>query len=179
LAALPVAAQPVTDAEFKGTAHIGSATRDVAARFSCAMERGKINNLAIEIDIPATESLTSTFDFNAFEGPTGIGGQHHVAATAGKTQARIDFASTGSYGNNGAPASTFTFSAAMTPDSRSSANLHRLQAVVATLASGASQLNYSVANPRPGGPPIEATIDLTDADAARMKSAVSRCLTTR
>jgi acetylornithine deacetylase/succinyl-diaminopimelate desuccinylase-like protein len=179
LFSLPTAARPVTTAGFKGTAHVGAATRDIVVRFSCAMVGSKINNLAIALDVPAAESLKPTFNFDAFEGPTGIGGKHRLVATAGATDTQMDFAGTGSYGNNGAPATTFTFNAAMTPDARLSANLEKLQAVVRTLASGASHLVYTVANPLRGGPALEATVDLSDADAGLLRSAMSKCRGTR
>ncbi len=136
----PVPAQPVTTVEFKAIAHIGSATRDVIIRFSCAMDGAKINNLAVELEVPDAESLKPTFDFDAFEGPSGIGGKHHLAAA----HAQMDFAATGSYGNNGAPDSTFTFSAGMTPGQ---ATLRKLQAVVGALSAGGRHLTYQVANP--------------------------------
>ena len=172
---IPALAQPVTAATFNGHARIGNATRDVVFRFSCARDGPRINNLAVEMDVPAAEGLKATFDFDLFEGPAGIGGKHHLTTSAGAATSRMDFGSTGSYGNNGSPDSTFTFSAGMTPDQRSRANLQHLQAIVTTLASGPSHFTYRIENPRPGGAPIEAAADLTDGEAARVKAATMGC----
>ena len=121
----------------------------------------------------------AVFSFDAFEGPTGITGHHHLAATGGAAKAEMDFGSTGSYGNNGSPASTFTFSAAMTPDAKGKANLAKLRSVVGALTSGPSHLSYTVENPAKGHTPIEAAVDLSAADAARLATAMASCVPMR
>lgn len=173
---LSAVAQTVTTAQFKGIAHVGGATRDISIRFSCAMDGAKINNLAIQLELPEVTNIMPTFDFDAFEGPTGMGGRHRLVASAGTAHAQMDFAATGSYGNDRSPVTTFTFSAAMTPDARTKANLQKLRAIVGTLSGGAGHLAYTISNPSYGGPSLEATVDLSDGGAAKLKSAMSDCI---
>jgi hypothetical protein len=179
LAASPAAAQPVTNSQFQGTAHIGSAARNVVIRFSCAVVHSKMASLAVELDVPEAKSLIPVFNFDAFEGPTGIGGHHRLVATAGAARTQMDFTSTGVYGANGAADNTFTFSAAMMPDVKGGASLMKLRAIVGTLASGPSHLSYSVENPARGRPPIEASVDIAGADLTGLTTAMAPCLRTQ
>jgi hypothetical protein len=171
--AMPAVAQPVTRAQFNGIAHIGSVIRNVVIRFSCAMDRKKINNLAVELDVPEAEGFKRVFDVNPFEGPSGIGGKHHLIATR-TGSAQLDFASSGSFGNNGSPGTTFTFSAAMVPSSK--AALTKLQAVAGVLSGGPSHVSWTIENPAHGDAAIEVSADVAEGEAGLLKAAVGPCL---
>jgi len=147
-AACAAAAQPVKAVQFQGIGHIGPATRSILVWFSCAMYRGKIGSLAIGVDVPDTPKLKGVFNFDVLEGPAAASGKVHLVATSGASTTLMDFGSTGSFGTNGAPDTTFTFSAAMVPSAR--VNLQHLQAVVETLGSGPARLSVTIANPRRG-----------------------------
>ena len=128
LPGVPALAQPVSTAQFPANATVGRDTRPVTVHFSCALTRGRINNLAIAFDFPDAERLKPGYDTDIIEGPTGKGAKVHM--TAGTTQA--NFAVGGSYGENGLPGTTFTFSVAFSqgPD------LRQLQTLVGALVSG-------------------------------------------
>jgi hypothetical protein len=166
-------AQPLTTAEFTGSAKIGPATRQVAMRFNCALDRGKVNNLAVEMDIPDAEKFKSFFDVIPFEGPGALSGKMHLTAAAASGSAQVDLGSTGSFGTNGAPGTTFTFEASVTPSSKS--QLQELRALAATLWQSTSKWSWRIENPIKGRPPIEAIADLTGGDASRLQAAVAGC----
>ena len=166
-------AQPVRTAEFTGSAKIGPVTRQVAMRFNCALDRGKINNLAVEMDIPDAEKFKSFFDVTPFEGPGALNAKMHLTVAAASSGAQVDLGSTGSFGNNGAPGTTFTFEAAVTPSSRS--QLQKLQALAAALSQDKNKWLWRIENPAKGRPPIEAVADLTEGDASRLQAAVAGC----
>ncbi|MBN9561077.1 MAG: hypothetical protein J0H14_10170 [Alphaproteobacteria bacterium] len=166
------AAHPLKTVQVQGTAHIGLATRSILFWFSCATDRGKINNLSTGIDVPDTPKLESVFNFRALEGPTADSGKVHLVATSGGSTTSMRFGSTGSFGTNGAPDTTFTFSAGMVPRER--VDFQRLQAVVATLGSGPAHLSATIANPR-RGPAIEASADLNELQATELRNAMAPC----
>ena len=171
LGLIAAAAQPVTTTQITGSANIGAVTRQVTMRFTCAVERGKINNLAAGIDIPDAEKFKSVFDVELFEGPGALSGKMHLTASAGSAQA--DLGSTGSFGNNGAPGASFTFQSAATPRER--AEHQKLQALASALSKGTGKLTWRIENPAKGKPAIDAVADLTDQDAVRLKAAVGPC----
>jgi hypothetical protein len=172
-AATSAAAQPVTQTQFPGTAHIGPATRNVVLRFSCALDRGKINSLATAMDVPDTPTIKNVFNFEVFDGPAGQSAKAHMVATADAATSAMDFGYTGAFAINGAPLSTFTFDIAMTPSEK--VNLQRLQSVVEVLGRGQSHLSITIANPRRGGPAIEVGADLNDAQATQLRTALAPC----
>jgi hypothetical protein len=172
LASSAAAAHQVKAVQSQGTAHIGPTTRSILFWFSCATDRGKINNLATGIDVPDTPKLKGVFNFDALEGPVAHSAKVHLVATSGASTTSMDFGSTGSFGTNGAPDTTFTFSAAMVPSER--VNLQRLQAVVATLGGGPAHLSVTIANPR-RGPAIEVSADLSETQAAQLRNAMAPC----
>lgn len=175
-AAEPAAAQDVRQAAFAGSARIGALQREVTIRLICARDRGRVNNLAVELDIPDAEQLQPVFDVIPFEGPDGASAKMRLVVTVPAGQVAADLGSTGSFGNNGAPASTFTFASAVTPATRYRIAYRSVQRLARTLASGPSRLTWRIDNPSRGGPPIEAQADLAAADAARLWPAVSPCL---
>ena len=181
LAATQAFAQPVTGARFAGTAHVGTAhvgtaMRAVTFRLSCALDRTGINNIAIELDVPDAEQLQPGFDTDRFEGPDGQAAKIRVVAAVAAARAQIEFGSTGSYGNNGAPATTFTFSAAFTPGpgARAQTDMQRLQAVAELLGRGPGHLDWRIDNPAKGMP-LEASADLSAADAGKIRAAMTGC----
>jgi hypothetical protein len=179
-------AQPAKTAAVAGSAQIGPVARQVAMRLSCAIDHGKINNLAVEMDIPDAEKFKSYFDVIPFEGPGALSANMRLtaAAAAGSAQAtttpydaavaRVDLGSSGWFGNNSAPGTTFTFGAAITP--RSKSQLQNLQALAATLSRGTARWSWRIENPAAGQPPIEAIADLNKNDASRLHAAVTACL---
>ncbi len=169
---LPITAagQPVRIARFTGSAKIGAATRQVAIRFACALDRSRINNLAVGVEIPDAERFKSAFDVDPFEGPGALSAKMRLTAADG-TQA--DLGSTGSFGGDGAPGTSFTFDSAATP--REKLELQKLQALASALSRGAGKLMWRIENPAKSKPPIEAVADLTDLDAAHLKAAVGPC----
>jgi len=174
LVPLGVHAQSVKTAQFSGSANIGTVTRQVIMRFTCALDRGKINNLAVEMDIPDAERFKNVFDVLPFEGPGAKSGKMHLVAAAASGDAQADLGSTGFFGNNGAPGTSFTFEAALMPGSKS--GFQKLQALAANLSEGPGRLSWRIENPVKSQPPIDAAAVLTDQDAARVSAAVAPCL---
>jgi hypothetical protein len=170
-------AQPARTAAFTGPAKIGAVTRQVAMRFSCALDSGKINNLGVEMDIPDAEKFKSFFDVIPFEGPGASSAKMRLTATAASGNAQVDLGSSGSFGSNGAPGTTFTFGSYVTPASKS--QLQKLLALAAILSHGTGKWLWRIENPAKGRPPIEAVADLTGGDAARLQAALAGCLQAR
>ena len=171
LAAPSALAQPAATARVTGAATIGAVSRSVAIQFSCAMDRKTINNLAVSISIPDAAKFKSLFDVDPFEGPGALSAKMHFAAADGAVH--FDSGSTGSFGNDGEPGTSFTFEDAETPGS--GAAFRKLQALVAALASGAGRLTWRIENPVKGQAGIEAVVDLTNAEAARVRAATAKC----
>lgn len=171
LAASAALAQPAATARLTGTATIGAVSRQVAIQFSCAVERKKINNLAVSISIPDAAKFKSIFDVDPFEGPGALSAKMHLAAADGAVH--FDSGSTGSFGSEGDPGTSFTFEDAETPGS--GAALRKLQAFVTILAGGAARLTWRIENPVKGQPGIEAVVNLTTADASRVRAATAEC----
>jgi hypothetical protein len=164
------AAQLIPDARFPAIAQIGSALSRAVVHFSCIADRGRIDHIAMALDIPEAEQFKRVFDVNPFDGPTGIGAKSHLVVAS----ARIDFPTGGAFGANGAPATAFTFFGAFTPGSSSGdkVEFRKFQ----RLASRPDRLTWLVDNASRGGPPIEASIEMNQADSARFKSAIAPCL---
>ncbi len=169
-------AQPVTRAQFPGSAQIGREKRAVVIHVICAMAQGRVNNLAVALDIAQAERLKRVFDVAGFEGPGAASANMHLEATAPGTTASADLGSTGSFGSDGAPATSFTFEAALFAATRSMPAFQALQGVVRTLGGGPSQLTWRIENPKRGGPPIVAAASLTADAAAKLQAASKTCL---
>ena len=174
LALLPslAAAQPVATVQQAGSAEVGVARQPVTFRFSCALRGGRPNLLSVEMVLSQSDRIAHFFDVGRFEGPTGIGGNLRMIADNDTTRSQFDRSVTGSRVMSGVNL-TFAFSTSATPDEES---FYRPMAtLVSLLGTTSSRLVWQLDNPDPSGPPIVATARLSDADAARIKAATSRC----
>ncbi|MBV8912386.1 MAG: hypothetical protein JOZ05_05000 [Acetobacteraceae bacterium] len=143
-------------------------------RFGCAVQRGRINNLSVEFDLPDAMALGPVFDVLPFEGPDGAGAASLLEAVVGDAKQEVRFFASGWFGGNGGPANSFTFGRAFTAEDRGA--LPRLQAVAELLTHGAGRLSWTVQNGARREAPLLAVFELNEADAASLRAAVAPCL---
>ena len=171
------AADPSPGLLFEAPATAESATRTVQFRLTC-MPGGKsgASNLTLAVVVPDTDRLRSTIDLDAIEGPP-----PHKEARVKLEAAHADA--------DAPVAATFLANASRIDDAAieidvggagaksSSASL--LQGVLGTLAEGPGRLAWRLENPASGGPALEATLRVSQADSAALSQSLRSCLIAR
>jgi hypothetical protein len=161
---------------FDGTARTGSGTRLARFHFSCSANDGPnvTGVLSVALEILRYEQLRAVFDFEAFEGPDAKAGPLTVLRAVGvRTKANDRFAAAGSIN----PAESFVLE--VDASRREPGPLERLAAVLRPLLEGQGQLVWRQDNPKPGGTPIIAVLDLIQARADQLRATIGPCLGAR
>lgn len=164
---------------FEGTARTGSDTRTVRFRFFCSSNNGPnvTGVLAVELEIPQYEQLGPIFDFAPFEGPDANAGPLTQLRSAGaRGHASDRFAAAGSIIASGA---SEAFMLGVDASRREPAPLRKLAAVLRPLIEGPAQLTWQQGNAKPGGTPLTATLELSQARSEQLKSGLGPCLGAR
>lgn len=174
LMAPPVVAQPLETVILPGHALTGPDTRDVRFEFFCSSSgRNMTGVLAVNLHVPRHDQLRASFDFDRFEGPDANAGRLtrlQTAAGAGS------FAVGGWIGVAADQNFVFGINAARRGDTQRLAELARL---LRPLAAGPAHLTWTQGQPRRGGVPLVATLEVSAGDSARLNRLLAPCLAAR
>lgn len=165
-----------TEAVFDASARTGSGMRPVRFRFLCTPNQGPslTGVLAVTLEIPRHARLSAVFDFDKFDGPDATAGAlSHLQANGVRTKAGNRFVASGSIPDGG-PNASFVFD--VSASRRDPASLVRLAAVLRPLLDGPGQFVWRQGNARPGGVSIDASLDLPQERAERLKAVLGPCL---
>jgi hypothetical protein len=164
---------------FDGTARVGSDTRPVRFRFFCSSNSGPnvTGVLAVELEIPQYDQLSSVFDFEPFEGPDANAGPLTLLRTSGAHgTASGRFTVSGSIIPSGA---SEAFMLGIDASRRDAVPLRNLAAILRPLTGSPAQLIWEQGNASPGGKPMTATLVLNEARSAQLKTGIGPCLGAR
>jgi hypothetical protein len=164
---------------FDGTARTGNDTRPVRFRFFCSSNNGSnvTGVLAVELEIPQYDQPGPVFDFAPFEGPDANAGPLTQLRSAGvRSQASDRFTAAGSVIPSGA---SEAFMLGVDASRREPGPLRKLAAVLRPLTDGPAQLAWLQGNAKPGGTPMVAGLDLSQAQSEQLKSGLGPCLGAR
>ena len=174
LMASPVVAQPLETITLPGHALTGPDARDVRFEFFCSSSgRDMTGALAVNLHVPRHGELRARFDFDRFEGPD---------ANAGRLTRLTTPAGVGNFGVGGwigvAADQNFVFgiNAARRGDAQRLAELARL---LRPLTVGPAHLTWTQGQPRRGGVPLVATLEVSAGDSARLNRLLAPCLAAR
>ena len=173
---LGLAQTPDPTTVFAGRAQTGPDQRDIRVVITCSTTRtaSATGALSIELYVPHHEELAPAFDFDSLEGPDANAGKRtdiETRTVAGAASG--DFAVSGWVGVDADAPFGLGLTAAVRGEPARLAAVARL---LRPLTQGAGQLVWHQGNPREGGTPIVATLTLTQADAARLRTIVPPCL---
>jgi hypothetical protein len=164
------------DIVFDGTARTGADTRAVRFHFFCSSNNGPnvTGALAVELEVAQYEQLRPVFDFDLFEGPDAHAGPlTQLIAAGARSKASDRFAAAGSVVPSGA------FMLGVAASRRDARLLRKLAALVRPLTEGPAKLVWQQGNAKPGGPPMTATLELSKARSAQLKSGLGPCIAAR
>jgi len=159
-----------------GVARTGTDSRQVVFRFFCSPNEGPnlTGVLSVELQVSHYEQLRTVFDFIPFEGPDANAGPLSALLANGvRTNASDRFTASGSIVPSG---SSEAFVLEVTASRRERGPLRKLATVLRPLIDGPGQLAWRQGNAKPGGTPMNASLDLTQAQADQLKSGLGPCL---
>ena len=162
-----------------GVARTGADTRPVCFRFFCSANGGPnvTGVLSVELEIPRYEQLRAVFDFSPFEGPDANAGPLTVLLAKGvRTEANGQFTAAGSIVASG---SSEAFVLEVDASRRETGPLRKLASVLRPLIDGSGQLVWRQGNAKPGGVPMSARLDLSQAQTDLLKTGLGPCLGAR
>jgi hypothetical protein len=166
-----------------GSARTGSDTRPVRFHFFCSSNNGPsvTGVLAVELEIPQYEQLSTFFDFAPFEGPDAHAGPLTQLRSAGvRSKATDQFTVAGSIVPSDNPSgASEAFMLGVDASRREAATLRKLAAVLRPLTEGPAQLAWQQGNAKPGGTPMTATLELSLAQSEQLKTGLGPCLGAR
>jgi hypothetical protein len=173
----PALARPGETLTLPGEARIGEDQRPVRFTFLCSANDGPhvTGVLGVDLAVPRHATLRPVFDFDAFEGPDAAAGRRTRLETAAEGSAlRLQLAVSGSIGV--AEDAPFIFSA-IAARRQDAARLAELSRLLAPLTQGAATFTWSQGQTRSGGATIQARIEVSAADAPRLREMLAPCLT--
>jgi len=172
----PALARPGETLTLPGEARTGHDQRPVRFTFLCSANEGPqvTGVLGVELAVWRHETLRPVFDFDAFEGPDAAAGRRtQLETTAEGATLRLQTMVSGSIGV--AEDEPFVFSA-IAARRRDAARLAEFSRLLTPLTQGVAQFSWSQGNAKPGGPAIIARLEVSAADAARLRSLLGPCL---
>lgn len=172
----PALAQPQQSLTLAGQARTGEDVRAVRFVFLCSANEGPnvTGALGLELYVAGHGSLRGAFDFDAFEGPDARAGRlTQLETTAAGTTTRLRAMVSGWIGVDADAPFAFGLSAARRRDET---QLREVSRLLRPLTAGAAQLVWTLGNTRPGGPSIVARLDVSPADAERLRTLLAPCL---
>ncbi|MGC5780660.1 hypothetical protein [Methylobacterium sp. NFXW15] len=165
--AVALLASPVLAGEVGvvGEATIGSASRHATLRLACDPAHA---GLSATLTIPRFADLSSTFDFDAFEGPSGTTKPLTALRVAGANGVRSMIApASGSVAAD--PSTSYILTVAGPKRTESP-----LRGIAPGLAEAGARIVWTQSSPRAGDASVIATFPVTDAAAVR--KAIERCV---
>ncbi len=186
--AIPIAAvaqQPgYSGITFEGTARTGSDVRRVQFRFFCTSNKvsnitgapSALGALSVEIEVPNFKQLGGVFNFDPFEGPEADAGSlalTHLQAGGVRTTMKGNFTVAGWIAGD-APTS-FVLGVSATRRQQT-AKFGALANLLRELVDGPSHFVWRQESATSGGGSIQASLNLSAADAARLRTALGTCL---
>lgn len=172
----PALARPGETLTLPGEARTGEDLRPVRFTFLCSANDGPhvTGVLGVELAVPRHATLRPVFDFDAFEGPDAAAGRRtRLETNAEGTALRLQVAVSGSIGV--AEDAPFVFSA-IAARRQDAARLAELSRLLAPLTQGAATFSWSQGHARTGGPAILAGLEVSAADAQRLREVLAPCL---
>ena len=173
---VPALARPGETLTLAGEARTGSDLRPVRFTFLCSANEGPqvTGVLGLDLLVPAHDTLRAIFDFDAFEGPDAkAGALTRLETRAEGAPAQLQSMVSGSIGV--AEDQPFVFSA-IAARRRDAARLAELSRLLAPVTQGAAQLIWTQGNARAGGASIIARLEISVADATRLRAVLEPCL---
>ena len=164
---------------FDGVARTGNDTRPVRFHFFCTSNDGTniTGVLAVELEILGYDQMHALFDFDPFEGPDAHAGPlTSLRADGARSKAGDRFAAAGSVVPSG---SSEAFSFELAASRREPGSLRKLAAVLRPLSDGPARLVWLQGNAKPGGTPIDASLDLAKSQSDQLKTELGPCLGAR
>lgn len=159
---------------FAGSAQTGSDTRPVQFRFECTPGRGRTAaaQLSLRMEVSGGEQLKGILDLDEFEGPyPSARSAPRLRATSAGSSVEHEFGASGFFGGH----SAFVLETGE-EQRKGVGNSGKLASVLGVLTDGPSQLLWRQNNPKPDGPAMNATLDLTAEDAAVLGTTLAPCL---
>ena len=181
LLAGPALASPGETLTLHGEARIAGETRPVRFTFLCSSHDGPqvtgaqmTGVMGVDLIVPRHDTLRPIFDFDPFEGPDArAGALTRLETTAEAASGSLSAMVSGSIGvEDDAP---FVFSA-VAARRRDAARLAELARVLAPLTTGPAQLSWTQGQTRAGAASIAAQLEVSAADAERLKGFLAPCL---
>lgn len=172
----PALARPGETLTLPGEARTGEDLRAARFTFLCSSNDGPhvTGVLGVDLEVPRHATLRPVFDFDAFEGPDAAAGRRtRLETTAEGAPLRLQLAVSGSIGV--AEDAPFIFSA-IAARRQDAARLAELSRLLAPLTQGAATLTWNQGHARPGGPSIQARLEVSAADAQRLREILGPCL---
>ncbi|MBX9751403.1 MAG: hypothetical protein K5Q68_17585 [Roseococcus sp.] len=172
----PALARPGDTVTLPGEARTGADLRPVRFTFVCSANDGPhvTGVLGVDLEVPHHATLRPVFDFDSFEGPDAAAGRRtRLETTAGGTPVQLQLAVSGSIGV--AEDAPFIFSA-IAARRQDAARLAELSRLLAPLTLGAAPFTWSQGHARPGGTAIQARLEVSAADAQRLREVLAPCL---
>lgn len=160
-----------------GEAKTGGDSRVVHFRLFCTPNSGPnvTGALSVALEVPQVDQLRTVFDFDPFEGPdASAGALTHVETSGVRTKAQGDFRVSGAY----VPAPPGAFMLELSADRRAPGNarLKAIAALLRPLIDAPARLIWRQGNANPKGLPMVASLQVEQADAERLRTALSPCL---
>lgn len=161
--------------DLAGDMSVGRVRQPSSLHFSCILAGGRAYGLLLKVDVPDAARLERVFDVGPFEGPDGIAARLHVSARRLGRSVAGRFGTTGSFGDDGAPSSTFTFEAYASSNLRLRNSFGSMRDLARVVADGPARLAVSIEGPRVGSLPIAAWFVVDEDDARRLGEALKPC----
>jgi hypothetical protein len=162
-----------------GMARTGTDTRPVRFRFFCSSNRGPnvTGVLSVVLEVSRYEQLRAVFDFDPLEGPDANAGPlTSLQASGARAKANDRFTAAGSVVPSG---SSEAFALEVTASRREPGPLRKLASVLRPLTDGPGNLVWQQGSAKPGGTPMNASLDLAQAQTDQLKTGLGPCLGAR
>ncbi|MCJ2084008.1 hypothetical protein [Methylobacterium sp. J-090] len=166
-------------ATLQGAAVIAGKDRPVTIRLACddTLAKSQTGALSLTLAVRNFEALGAAFDFGAFEGPGATRkALSELTATGPGSTPALRSAASGSVSAEMPDTFELTVSASMRGDAK---RLDAVRGLATVLSARPSTVIWSQVSPRKGDAPLIATVVVSDADSARIKTAVAPCLAKR